>query len=99
MAIVVEEDRKKSPMLGVAGWLVFVVILAAAAYFMFFAPAPQVTLPLAGGLSAVAPLVQSPVQPQTVEADPVLGSLHSAISAPTSTGPAALNRPNPFLAP
>lgn len=86
-------------MIGLTGWLVFLVVLAAAIYFMFFAPAPDVTLPAAGGLSAVAPLVQSPVQPQTVEADPVLAGLHTTVPAPTSTGPAALVRPNPFLVP
>lgn len=99
MAIVVEEEKKNSHVFGIVGWLVFLVALGASAYYVFFAPAPAVTLPLSGGLNSIAPLAQSPVQPQTVEANPVLTSLSTTIAAPTSSGPVAVKRTNPFLAP
>lgn len=99
MAIVVEEEKKNSHVFGVVGWLVFIVALAAAAYFVFLAPVPEAPLPISGGLNSIAPLASSPIQPQTVESNPVLTSLSTTITAPTSTGPVAVKRSNPFVAP
>lgn len=99
MAIVVEQEKKNSHIFSIAGWLVFLVAAAAAVYYLFFAPAPSVTLPASGGLSTIAPLTQSPVQPQDVENSAALQALHSTVPAPTSTGPVSVGRSNPFIAP
>lgn len=100
MAIVVEgEEKKQSHMFAIAGWFVFLAVAAAGAYFVFFAPVVAEPIPASGGLSGIAPLAQSPVQPQNVENSSALTSLHTTIPAPTSTQPAAVGRTNPFIAP
>jgi hypothetical protein len=99
MAIVVEEERTKSHVFAIAGWLVFLIMLAAAGYYLFFASPSTTSVPPSGGLGSIAPLAASPVQPQSVEQNPTLTALHTTIVAPTSTGPAAVGRSNPFLVP
>jgi hypothetical protein len=100
MAIIVEEEKKGSRhMFSLVGWVVFLLIAAAAVYYIFFASAPAVVLPSTGSLSAIAPLTQSAVQPQDVENSAALQALHTTVAVPTSTGPASVTRPNPFLAP
>ena len=99
MAIIVEEEKKQSHVFTVAGWLSFLAIAAAAVYYIFFSSSQAALLPSSGGLSAIAPLTQSVVQPQDVENNATLKAFHTTITAPTSTGPASTTRPNPFLAP
>lgn len=100
MAIVVEEEKKNSShVFAVAGWIVFLILIAVAGYYLFLAPPVAVSGQAAGALSSIAPLAQSPVQPQAVEKSAVLASLHSSAATPTSTGPAPVGRSNPFLAP
>jgi len=78
---------------------VLLAVLAAAIYYMFFAPPTVATLPVSGTLGALAPLAQSSTQPQLIETSPALQALSSTIPQPTSTGPVGKKRPNPFLAP
>lgn len=99
MAIVVEEEQRKSHMFAVAGWLVFLAIIGTAVYYIFFAPPPESPVQAASGLNAIATLTQSPVQPKTIENSSALSSLHSNIAAPATTTPASVGRPNPFIAP
>ena len=100
MAIIVEEEKKTtSHIFSIAGWLAVLVIAAAAVYYIFFAAPQPVTLSSAGGLSVIAPLTQSAIQPQDVEGSSALQALHTTITAPTSTGPVSVKRSNPFLAP
>jgi len=37
MAIIVDEGEKKTNLLGIIGWVVFLAIAAAAVYYIFFA--------------------------------------------------------------
>jgi capsule polysaccharide export protein KpsE/RkpR len=100
MAIIVEEEKKKSHIFSLVGWLTFLVIAAVAVYYIFFASPQTVTLSSsASGLSAIAPLTQSAVQPQTVENSAALQALKTTIATPTSTGPVSVTRQNPFIAP
>lgn len=100
MAIIVEEEKKqRSHVFGLAGWLAFLAVIAAAVYYLFFATPPSVTLTAAGSLSSIATLTQSAVQPQDVENSAALQALHTTVAVPTSTGPAAVSRTNPFIAP
>jgi predicted transcriptional regulator len=99
MAIIIEEEKKKSHIFTVAGWLAFLAVAAVAVYYIFFSSPQAALLPSSGGLSAIAPLTQSAVQPQSVENSAALQALHTTITAPTSTGPTPKMRPNPFLAP
>jgi hypothetical protein len=100
MAIIVEEkQQKRAPIFNLVGWLALLGAAAVAVYYIFFATAPVVTLPALGGLNTIAPLTQSAVQPQTLESDPTLQAFHTTIAKPTSTGPASVTRPNPFITP
>ena len=100
MAIVVEGEQKRdSHVFAIAGWFVFLAAAATGAYFVFFAPATAQPIPGSGGLSTIAPLAQSPVQPQSVENSSALAALHTTIPSPTSTAPASVGRTNPFIAP
>ncbi len=99
MAIVVEEEKRQSHIFSIVGWLAFLAVAAAGVYYIFFAAPESVTLPASGGLSVLAPLTQSAVQPQDVENSAALQALHTTIVSPTSTGPTSVGRQNPFLAP
>jgi hypothetical protein len=100
MAIIVEEKKQnRASVFNLVGWLALLGVAMVAIYYIFFAAAPTVTIPSLGGLNTIAPLTQSAVQPQTVENSVALQALSTTITAPTSTGPASVTRPNPFLAP
>jgi hypothetical protein len=100
MAIIVEEKQQKNaPIFNLVGWLALLGAATVAIYYIFFAAAPAITLPALGGLNTIAPLTQSAVQPQTLENSAALQALSTTITTPTSTGPASMIRPNPFIAP
>lgn len=100
MAIVVEESgRKNGNILGIAGWLVFLVIAAAAIYYIFFAQPQLVPIPASGTIGTIAPITQVSLQPQSVIGAPAFQALTSTIPQPTPQGPAAVGRPNPFVSP
>jgi hypothetical protein len=99
MAIIVEEGEKKTNMLGIIGWLVFLGLAAAAVYYVFFAQPQLVVIPSTGSLSIIAPITEAAVQPNTVIQGATFQALKSTIPLPTPQGPAAVGRTNPFVAP
>lgn len=99
MAIIVEEGERKNNLLGIIGWLVFLGIAAAAIYYVFFAQPELVVLPSTGTIGTIAPITQSNIQPDTVTQSAAFTALHSTITLPTPQGPAAVGRPDPFIAP
>jgi hypothetical protein len=99
MAIIVEEEKKKSNIIGVVAWIAFFVIVGTAIYYIFFA-APVATVPTAtGNLSTLAPLASTTLQPQNLVNTPAFVALHSPIPNPTPQGPVSVGRQNPFIAP
>ena len=100
MAIIVDEGGKKSGnILGIVGWLIFLGIAAAAAYYVFFAQPSLVVIPSGGNLSTIAPITQLALHPEAVIQNPAFQALHSSVSAPTPQGPAPVGRTDPFVAP
>ncbi len=99
MAIIVEEEQKKSGLLGIIGWLVFLAIAGAAVYYVFFAQPELVTIPASGTLGTIAPITQTALHPQTVVQGAAFQALKSTITLPSPSGPAAVSRPDPFIAP
>lgn len=99
MAIIVEEGRKKTNILGIAGWILFLVIIGAAIYYIFFAAPELVPITATGNLSTIAPIVNVNLDPQTIVGSTQFQSLQSNITLPTPQGPNAVGRPNPFVAP
>jgi len=99
MAIIVEEEQKKSNLFGIIGWLVFLVIAGAAVYYVFFAQPELVTIPASGTLGTIAPITQTALHPETVVQSPAFQALKSTITLPSPQGPAAVGRTDPFIAP
>lgn len=99
MAIIVEEGEKKTNLLGIIGWLVFLGIIAAAIYYVFFAQPQLVVVPSSGTVGTIAPITQDTINPSTVIQSPTFQALKSTVTLPTPQGPASVGRPNPFIAP
>lgn len=99
MAIVVEEEQKKSNLFGFIGWLVFLVIAGAAVYYVFFAQPELVVIPANGTIGTIAPITQTALHPETVVQGAAFQALKSTITLPSPSGPAAVGRPDPFIAP
>ncbi len=98
MAIVIEEGQKKSNMLAIVGWLVFLGIAAGAVYYIFFAQPELVAIPASGNVSVIAPLTQNSLDPQAVIQSKAFQSLKSTVTLPTPQGPASVGgRSNPFI--
>lgn len=102
MAIVIDEaQRKPTHIFAILSWLGFLVVVSVAVYYIFFATPQAAILPTTGGLSAIAPLANSAVQPQDVISSAAFQAiLHgTTIQPPSPSGPATKGRSNPFLAP
>lgn len=99
MAIIVEEGKKKTNILGFAGWLVILVIVGASIYYIFFAQPQLVVLPATGSLNVIAPIASSSLNPESVVGGSAFQALHSTITEPTPAGPTQVGRPDPFIAP
>ncbi|HEY5220917.1 MAG TPA: hypothetical protein VIJ29_02090 [Candidatus Paceibacterota bacterium] len=99
MAIIVDEGEKKTNLLGIIGWVVFLAIAAAAIYYIFFAQPQLVVIPATGALGTIAPIAQDAIQPDTVIQSAPFRALTSTVPLPTPQGPASVGRTDPFLAP
>lgn len=100
MAIIVEEEKNTKHIAGAAGWLAILIVLGFAAYYLFFAPVPSSTGPLPANLQKLTPLANMTLDPQSVLQGAAFTALQPPpFALPTSTGPVAVGRPNPFVAP
>jgi len=99
MAIIVEENERKSSVLGIVGWLVFLIAVAVGIYYIFFAQPELVTIPATGSLGTIAPIAQLSLHPETVVQSGAFQALTSTIALPTPAGPVTVERTNPFVAP
>jgi hypothetical protein len=99
MAIIVEENERKSNIFGIVGWLVFLIIVGAAVYYVFFAQPELVAIPASGNLGEIAPITQVALHPETVVQGAAFQALTSTIPLPSPSGPASVGRPDPFIAP
>jgi hypothetical protein len=97
MAIIVEEERAQSNFSNVIGWIIIALIAALAAYFVFFAPAPEGTFTPPAAFEVIAPVAQINFDPSTVTSNPNFQSLKQYVAEPTSTGPAPVGREDPFI--
>ncbi len=100
MAIIIEEEKiNKSNATNLLGWFVIIVALGAAAYYLFFVSAAPTIITPPAGFSNITPITQITINPQAVIASPQFTSLTQTVAEPTSTGPAAVGRQDPFLVP
>jgi len=99
MAIIIEEEKKGSNVFVFFGWLVVIAIIVVAIYYIFFIEPPSAVILPTGTLQQVGALPVTSVNPQDVINNQEFQSLQPYIAEPSSTGPAALGRMNPFIAP
>ncbi len=97
MAIIIEEERKRSNITGLVGWFVILAIIAAAVYYVGFAAPELVIITPTDTISSIAPIAQSSLDASQITGSPAFKALIASSIPPvaTSTG----GRPNPFLAP
>ena len=97
MAIIVEEEKKSGNLMLILGWVAVFAVLAAAAYYIFFANPDTVTVIPSGALSTIAPFANITLHPDDVFTG--IQGLKSTVTLPSPTGPAPVGRTNPFIAP
>ncbi len=100
MAIIIEEERKKSNLTGLIGWLIIFVIIIVAIYYVFFAAPQLVIITPTDTISTIAPIAQASLNANQILQSPAFKALNpaSVITVSTSTGLSG-GRPNPFIAP
>lgn len=98
MAIIVEEEKKKTNAIGLLGWLGILIAVVVAAYYIFFAAPELVVIPPSGSLGEIAPIVSTNLNPSDVINSPAFQVLQSTIP-PINPSSTASGRSNPFLAP
>lgn len=99
MAIIVEEEKKKTNIIGIVGWIVFIGLTLAVIYYIFFASPTLVVIPPNGVLSTIAPIANANLNPQSVVGSTEFQSLRSTVTVPTPESPSGVGRSNPFIAP
>ena len=100
MAIVIEEEKSRVSIAGIGGLVIFVAVVAAAVYYIFFAAPELVPVPLPQGYEDIAPAAGFNLNPENVLAKPPFTDLQMpAFPLPTPGGPAPVGRANPFVAP
>ena len=98
MAIVIEEEKSRTNIVGVAGWLVFFAIIAIAAYYIFLAPAESVIITPPASLVSITPVSQITINPQDVTSNQLFQSLQQYVTS-SAQGQAAVGRANPLIPP
>jgi hypothetical protein len=99
MAIIVEEEKKKTGGWAMITWFVIVVIVLAAGYYLFLAEPPAANITPSSNVAALAPLSPISVTPQNVTDMASFKALASPVPPVATSGPAAVGRVNPFVAP
>lgn len=99
MAIVIEEEKNRTNIMGAAGWLMFFVIVAIALYYVFLAPAEPVIVTPPANLASITPISQVAFNPQNVISNQLFQSLHQYFSSSSVQNVAAVGRANPLMPP
>lgn len=100
MAIIVEEEKSNINLVRIAAWGTIIVIICVAAYYILFASPELIVISPPAGFERIAPVSQFKLQPEEVLNSPAYQILKApSFPLPTPTGPAAVGRLNPFIAP
>ena len=100
MAIIIEEDKKKSNIVAILGWLAVIGVLGAGVYYLFFAAPEFVVITPPTNLQYIAPISQVSLSPDDVLKSASFQLLKPpSFPLPTPQGPTAVGRTNPFIAP
>lgn len=94
MAIVIEEERSLTTgWVSIVGWLVILAIIAATAYYVFFARPELIPIDTPRTFEHTEQLSQIDLNPETIVSNPEFQKRIQHISAPP---PASVGRTNPF---
>ena len=96
MAIFVEEEKNRINLISIITWLVILLIIGLAAYYIFFAQPQLVEITAPAALQNIDPLSKVNINPEDIVNGPGFQSLKSTITLPV---PGNAGRENPFLAP
>ena len=99
MAIIVEEDKNRSGATSLLGSAAILIIILIAAYYIFFASVAPSTILAPTNFGNIAAISQVHFNAATVIQSQNFQSLKQYVAEPSSTGPAAVGRNNPFIAP
>jgi hypothetical protein len=98
MAIIVEEEKKRTNIAGLLGWLGILIVIAVAVYYVFFAAPELVIIQPSGSLSSIAPIANISLNPTDITNSPSFQALHATIP-PLNPAVPAPGRSDPFLTP
>lgn len=96
MAIVIEEEKNRISPISIATWLVVMIIIGLAAYYIFFSQPQLVEITAPQIFQNIDPLSKVNINPEDVVNGPGFQSLKSTITLPE---PGNAGRANPFMAP
>jgi flagellar basal body-associated protein FliL len=96
MAIVIEEEKNKINILSIITWLVIIVIIGLAVYYIFFSQPQLIEVATPSSFQNINPLAKINISPENVINGPAFQSLKSTITLPA---PGNAGRGNPFLMP
>ena len=99
MAIIVEEEKNRSNLASMLGWLVILAAIGAAVYYLFFVIPPPALIKPPAGFQNITPITSINFDPESILGSPSFQSLKAYIAEPASSSPAAVGRQDPFLAP
>jgi hypothetical protein len=97
MAIIVEEEKNRSNLASMLGWVIIAVIVIIAAYYLFIAQPETGPVTPPSSFNSIVSINQINFDPTTIVQSPEFQALKQYVSEPTSTGPATVGRTNPFL--
>jgi hypothetical protein len=99
MAIIIEEEKGRTNIMSIAGWMVFFAIIVVAIYYIFFAPPQSVIVVPPANLVSITPISEITLNPQDVANSQLFQSLRQYVSSSVAQGPVAVGRANPLIPP
>lgn len=94
MAIVIEEEKSKVSLITFVTWLIILVIIAVAVYYIFFSQPQLIEISPPANFENINPLSKINLNPTDVVNNPNFQSLKQYITLPV---PGNFGRSNPFV--
>lgn len=98
MAIIIEEEKNRSNLTRLVGWLVIFVIIIVAIYYVFFAEPQLVIITPSDNISIITPIAQTSLSASDITGSPAFKALTPSVIPVVSTSTTG-GRANPFVSP
>ncbi len=99
MAIIIEEEKRKSNIIGMIGWLAFFSAIIAAIYYLFFVSPDLTIMAPPAGLASTTPISAITLHPEDIANNQTFQSLKQYVFTSGAQTSAVAGRANPFLLP